>query len=538
MNMEKFYFDEKAAHRPCNFLERYCTHVEGELMGNPIALMSYQREWISEVFGTKRYSDGLRRYRYVYIEIPKKNAKSTTLAGLGLFLTGYDGEPGAQVFVCAGDKFQARIIFNIAKKMVEQNEALKKAFVVYSDAIHHRATNSQFHVTSADAPTKHGFNVSAVIFDELHVQKNRELWDTFSKGVAARRQPLVFALTTAGYKETFAHEVHLAAKNILLGMVESEYWFVKMYGIEEERAISEYDNPRLWEEANPGYGVTVNPDYFKMQMEEIKKTPSALTAFLRLHLNVWTGTSKTWDILPHWRKCNRRAIIEEEFVGRTCFGGMDLARVGDTSALVWLFPNADGTADVLCRVWIPEETLDQRAKDESTLWRQWVDEGLVRVTPGNVIDQDVILADVLEDCRKFVVWQDDLTHDPSEKRAGLNCDPYAAWQIVPKMQAAGVPAGLFAQNARNLCPAFSWLEKAITAGEINHGGNRVLAWQASCVEIVTMQHDNRMPSKKDSKARIDLISALMNAVAAYLPTTIEETGFVSIYENAELWKEI
>ncbi len=520
-----------------NFVQKYCTHTQGDLMGQKIVLMPFHRQMLLDVFGTMRTVDGLRRYTFVYQEIPKKNAKSTILAAIALYMTGYDNTPGAEVIVVAGGKEQARIIHNSAKMMVQQNAELAKVFDCYTDAIHHRRTNSVFRVLSADSGTAHGPNISCVIFDELHVQGNDQLWETLTKGVASRKQPLVFALTTAGFKGTFAHDISNAAYRIFMKMDKSEFWYVQFFGIRDElRAMRDFRKEGMWKEANPGYGITVHKTYFQTQMEEIKKRPSALTGFLRLHLNVWTGTSSSWDILPYLDGCNKGELVEADFEGRICWGGLDLARVGDTSALAWLFPTEVGDGfDVLVRVWIPEATMWARMKDENTNWRQWQAEGWVRTTPGNVVDQDVILADILEDAKKFKVFED--VSGRAEKQAGLFADPYGAWQIVPKLQVVGVPIDTLAQNPRNLCPPFSYLERMITAGKINFGGNPVLAWQFGNVETVTLQHDNRMPSKKDSKARIDIVSALDMAFAAYLPTTVEKTGGRSIYEDAEMWQE-
>ena len=535
--MSKYYHDHKAGERPINFIERYCTHTQGPLMGQLIELMDFHKNMIREVFGAKRQSDGLRRYTFVYQEIPKKNAKSTILAALGLYMTGYDGEMGGEVAVVAGGKEQAQIIHNSAKQMVEQNEHLSKVFEVYTDAIHHRKTNSVFRVMSSDSGTKHGPNLSCVIFDELHVQKNGELWDTLTKGVAARLQPLVFALTTAGYKGTFAEEISNAAYRIYQGVDNSEFWFTQFFGIRnEQEALKVYMKESAWREANPGYGITVSKTYFRTQMEEIKKRPSALTGFLRLHLNVWTGTAVSWDILPYLGGCNQRHIDEKDFEGRVCFAGLDLAKKGDTSAAFYLFPDETGKKfDVICRVWIPEATLQARVEKENANWREWVADGWVRVTPGGVVEQDIILADILEDSKKFVFYEDDL--NPNEPKPGFLCDPYAAWQLVPKMQAFGLPADMLAQNPRNLCPPFAFLEKCIIEGSINFAFNPVLSWQCTCVQVTTYQHDNTMASKKDSNSRIDLISAATMAFAAFLPTTVDRVPQKSIYEDPELWKD-
>ncbi|RMG92682.1 MAG: hypothetical protein D6706_16425, partial [Chloroflexi bacterium] len=333
-----------------------------------------------------------------------------------------------------------------------------------------------------------------------------------------------------GYKNTFAHDISEAAWRIKLGVEKSEFWYVMAYGVRDERrAMKEYNNEKLWREVNPGYGVTVHKRYFEAQMEEIKKRPSALTGFLRLHLNVWTGTSEGWDVLPYLAECPQRKIDESEFDGRVAYGGLDLARVGDTSALVWLFPNGSGddvTFDALVRVWVPDETLQLRVKEENVNWREWVNSGLIKTTPGNVVDYNVIREDILKDCRRFKLGEP----------VGIYTDPWGAWSMVASLQEQDIGVFTLQQSPANLCPAFSYLEKVITAGALNYQGNPVFEWQASNVQIIDLQHDNRMPSKKHSKGRIDIISAMQMAFAAYLSSVTQkkETTQRSIYED---WEE-
>lgn len=518
ISSDDYYFDEAAAMRPVHFIERYCRHIVGDQQGQLIEMMQYQKDIVRDVFGWKKKSDHYRRYRNVYLEVPKKNAKSTLLSALGLYHTCADGEKGAEVFACAGDKEQARIIFDAAREMVETDKKLSKIFTVYKNVIVHKASKSRFRVISADAKTKHGFNVHVLLFDELHVQPNSELWHTMAKGVAARKQPIVWAITTAGYKNTFAHTMHNMARSIQEGRLKSKFWYVRIYGAKEEIALKDYDKESLWKATNPGYGVTVGREFFEAQLEEIQQNPANLSAFLRLHLNVWTGSEKTWEIVPHWSKGDG-PVNEEAMKGRTGYMGIDLAPVDDTTAVVEVYPDDGGeTFDVIPHFFIPESTLEDRIKHENDNWQAWVMMGLVTVMPGNITNEETIRAYVQERCRSHHITR-------------IGCDTYNAYNLIAKLQEDGLPAEGYPQTVKGMSPPMKFLEKQITAGAVRHGGNPVLSYQAGNVVVYEDINQNRRPHKKNSKARIDGIAALITAFGCYLATI---TAFEEKYTAEDL----
>lgn len=520
-----YYYHQEAAMRPVHFIERYCRHVVGDLQGQKIEVTPYFKQIITDFYGTLKEADDFRRYRTGYIEIPKKNAKSTIGACLGLYHTGFDGRPyidqygklrwmiekGAEVFACAGDKDQARIIFDISREMVEMDKNLSRVFDVYKNVIVHKKTKSRFKVISADARTKHGPNVQALIFDELHVQPNGELWHTMSKGVASRKQPVIWAWTTAGYKGTFAHEKHNEAVSIQNGKIKSKFWYVKVWAAEEEKAKKEYDTEKLWEETNPGYGITVTKEFFESQMEEIARNPANLSAFMRLHLNVWTGTEKTWEILGHWDK-NNALPNEEELKGKMCWMGIDLAPVDDTTAVVEVYSDDGETFDIVPHFFIPEATLMERIKDENDNWGIWADMGLVTIMPGNITDEDIILEYVKDRASTRQVMK-------------IGCDTYNAYMLIGKLQNEGLPALAYPTTLKGMSPPMRLVEKRITAGTIRHGGNPVLAYQAGNVMVYENLNRDRMPAKGKSKKRIDGVAAMITAVGCWMAdnATQEET---------------
>lgn len=518
-----YYFDEQAADRPIKFLEKFCRHIEGELQGQLVQMTPFWRETVRDIYGWKKKSDGRRRYRYIYIEIPKKNAKSFIMSGLGLYMTCADGEPGAKVFALAGDKDQARIIFNAAKQMVEADKTLSKSLFVLKDSISHKKTGSVFRVLSADVKTKHGPNTSAAFFDELHVQPNGLLFETIEKGVASRREPLVFMITTAGFKNTWAHQKHIEYKGIAEGRTPSKYTYVRMFNLTEERAAKEWDNPEVWKEVNPNFGITTNEEYFYAQLENVQRNPAELSGFLRLHLNVWTGTEKSWEITPHWSKCDFGPPDEAALVGRECFIGVDLADRGDTTAVVLLWPPRDATEryEMKLLIYIPQDTLFERKKGENDQWDVWERTGLIQVTPGNVTDQAPVIADIKTACRKYRVMK-------------IAVDPWRGTGFMVDLQGDGLPAEEYLQVPKKISPPLIALEKLIMKGEINHGGNPVLAWQVGNVVIEEDINQNRRPSKAKSKARIDGIAALINALGISMGA---EAPPKSIYDDYEQWSD-
>jgi phage terminase large subunit-like protein len=473
--------------------------------------------------------DNFRRYTHIWLEIPKKQAKSIIMSALSLYMTGADGEKGAQVRVVAADKYQARIIFDAGRKMVEFDKTLSKSFHVLKDSITHKATNSYCIVLSSDVESKHGPNISTLFIDEMHAQSNRDLYDTLEKGTAARDQPLVFITTTAGYKYTFAHDMSLEARDILEGRVQSGHWYVRMFGMSEERAMKEWDTEAAWREVNPGYGITVGKNYYMRKVEDCKRSPAEVAAFWRLHLNVWTGSDKSWEVVPYWNNSDHGKVPEEELHGRECYCGIDFAPKRDTSAVVYLFPpkdagnkGPDGKWIVLMRNYIPADTLQERKKQENDQWDVWVRTGLAITTPGNVTDFDKIADDVVADAKKFVILK-------------IGADPYRATQPILKMQEAGLPAEEYPNTLPKLSPAMETVERLIIAGDINHQGNPLLAWMAGNVVVFEDAKQNRMPNKKNSKARIDGILGLIMAMG--LATAGTERPQRSIYENEELWVE-
>ena len=314
-----YYFDEKSADRAVQFIEKYITHCKGELAGQPFILEDWQKEKIIEpLFGWKR-KDGTRKFRTCYIEIPRKNGKSTLCAGLALYMLYADGELGAEVISAAADRQQAGIVFDIAKNQVLNNKELSKRGKVFRNSITLEKKNSYYKAISADANTKHGFNCSAIIFDELHAQQNRELFDVLTTSTGARKQPLTICITTAGYdKESICYEVHDYAKKVISGSIKDESFLGVIFSADKE---DDWIKEATWIKANPAYGSIIKKDYFLQQFNKAKQIASYENTFKRLHLNIWTANESKWINQEVWDSCNLGKIDLESMKKSDCFVG-------------------------------------------------------------------------------------------------------------------------------------------------------------------------------------------------------------------------
>ena len=265
----KYYFDKTSAHRAVAFIEKHIQHCKGELAGKPFLLEKWQKEKIIEpLFGWKR-EDGTRKYRTAYIEIPRKNGKSSLCAAIALYMLYADGELGAEVISAAADRSQAGIVFEIAKAMVLGNKELSKRGKVFRNSVTLEHKNSYYKPISADANTKHGFNCSAIIFDELHAQKTRELFDVLTTSTGARRQPLTICITTAGYdKESICYEVHTYAQQVLSGAIKDESFLPVIFAAGKD---DDWTKNSTWKKANPAYGTIRKDEYFAQFSD--KKSP-------------------------------------------------------------------------------------------------------------------------------------------------------------------------------------------------------------------------------------------------------------------------
>jgi phage terminase large subunit-like protein len=398
-----FRFDSHAADRVEGFFASHLKHVKGEWAGHPLTLEPWQRKRIIRpIFGSVRRADGLRQYRTAYVEVPVGNGKSTLAAAIALTLLFIDGEPGAEVYGCAGDRDQARIVFGTAKAMVEADPMLMERAEIFKDAITVPSTGSTYRVLSAEAYTKHGLDAHGVIFDELHVQPTRELWDTMLARVRSRRQPLVFAITTAGYdRHSICYEQYNYAQKVQSGIIEDATFLPVIY---EAPQNADWKSKSVWKKANPNYGISLKADYFEKQFKTAQEIPAAENNFRRLHLNQWTEQAVRWLPMDLWDGEAASAPLDlATFAKQRCFAGLDLSSTSDLASLCLDFPSENGEHRFFWWNFVPQDNARRRAERDRVPYDVWARAGYLILTPGNVIDYDFIRKQINDLAAQFQI---------------------------------------------------------------------------------------------------------------------------------------
>lgn len=486
-------------------------HSKGEWAGKPFTLEPWQTACITDLFGTV-VSEGIRQYRTAYIEVPRKNGKSTISAGIALYLLLADREPGAEVYAAAADRDQAAIVFNQAKEMVESSPILAKRCKVMKRVIEVPATGSVFRVLSSDAPTKHGLNAHGIIFDELHAQPNRELWDVLTTSVGSRRQPLTVAITTAGFdKHSICWEQHDYAAKVRDGIIKDPQFYPLVFAADEK---DDWKTPETWKKANPSYGVTIKEDYFFGKVLEAVESPAKENAFRRLHLNQWTEQDVRWISMDAWKRCNL-GTPDSELVGRECWIGLDLASTIDIAAACLLF-NVDGRKIARWLFWVPEENAAKRERKDRVPYLQWIKQGLIKATSGSGIDYDVIRADINELREVYNIRE-------------IGIDKWNATQLAMQLESDGFTVLLYSQDYGSMNDPSKQFEKSVVEGEFDHGGNAVASWMAGNVTIEQDSSNRIRPSKKKSTEKIDGIVAAIMAIGREMLAPAEDKCSVEVW---------
>lgn len=518
MQAPEYYFDEQAADLAVAFFEQLLTHVKGEWAGEPFMLQDWQRDQIIRpLFGSKR-ADGTRKFRTAYIEIPRKNGKSTLASGIGLYLLYMDDEPGAEVYSAAADRDQAAIVHDLAKQMVEASSQLLSRSEVYKRSIVVPGTASVYKVLSADAPHKHGLNAHGVIVDELHVQPNRELVDVLTTSTGSRRQPLVVFITTAGFdRESICWELHEYARQVLEGIIDDPTFFAYIRAADE---TDDWLDEEVWKKANPGLGVTVKLDYLRTEAERAKQTPAYQNTFRRLHLNQWTQQETRWLPMELWDACGQPFNVEG-LAKRECYGGLDLATTSDLAAFLLDFPPLEeGQPHIwLPFFWIPRTNMIERARKDRVPYDVWVAQGWITATEGNAIDYAFIEADILKLKEQYDIRE-------------IAFDRFGAEQMRQRLEAEGSVMVAFGQGFVSMSPPMAELLRLVLDGKLIHGGNPVLRWMSDNLAVSMDPAGNVKPDKKKSREKIDGMVAGVMALDRAVRRGQGEPG--SVYEERGL----
>lgn len=519
--MGAYYFDTAAADRALALFERHLVHVKGEWAGTPLKLMPWMVDRIVRpLFGTLRTADGLRRYRNVYVGVPRKNAKSTLAAGVGVKLLAADSEPGAEVYSAAADRDQASIVFDMAKTMVDASPSLSRRLQVFRRSITHPRSASFFKVISADAATKHGYNAHGVIVDELHAHKSAELFDVLTTAQGSRRQPVVFIITTAGWDRlSVCYREYSYAKRVAAGELEDDTTLPVIF---EAPADADWKDPDVWAACNPGLGISVKLDYLQAAFRKASESPQRQNVFRRLHLDQWTEQLDRWIDTDVWKENRGPDTIDLDAVADDveAFGGLDLAATTDVVAWVLAFALPDCVL-LLPRFFVPEETIVRRSQADRVPYDRWRDAGWIIATPGNAVDYERVRKQVNEDAQRFRIRQ-------------IGYDPWNASQLAMQLLGDGVashptdPLVAVRQGFGSMAGPSRMFEQLMLDRRLAHQGNPVLTWMASNVAVDEDAQGNVKPNKRRSSEKIDGIVAAIIAVGRLMVT---ESG--SAYDSGQ-----
>ena len=490
-------YDKKKADRAVTFIENLC-HTKGKWAGTPFWLLPWQEQLIRDIFGIVK-PDGNRQFRTAFVEICKKVGKSELAAAVALYLLYADNEPSAEVYGAAADRQQASIVFDVAKQMVEMSPALMKRsklmgatkrIVNYSNA-------GYYQVLSAEVGGKHGFSVSGLVFDEIHTQPNRQLYDVLTKGSSdARQNPLHFIITTAGNdRHSIAYELHTKAVDILEGRRVDPTFYPVVYGLKDDE---DWEDEANWYKVNPSLGYTVDIERLRDAYREAKQNPADEVTFKWLRCNMWVSSTVAWIPDAIYMRGNE-PIDMDALAGRDCYAGLDLSSTGDITALVLIFPprNEDEKYVLLPYFWIPEETIPRRVKANSVPYDIWEKQGYIMSTEGNVIHYDFI--------EKFIIYLSEKYHILE-----IAVDRWNATQMIQNLEGEGFTIVPFGQGFSSMSAPTKEFYRLLMDGRIIHGGNPVLRWMAGNVVIDTDPAGNIKVTKAKSKEKIDgIVAAIM-----------------------------
>ncbi len=487
---ETSIYDKEKADYAVNFIQ-CLSHTKGLWSGKPFYLLSWQEQIIRDLFGIVK-PNGYRQFNTAYIEIPKKNGKSELAAAVALLLTCGDFEQRAEVYGCAADRQQASIVFEVAADMVRMCPALNRRVKILTATkrIVYLPTNSFYQVLSAEAYSKHGFNIHGVVFDELHTQPNRKLFDVMTKGSGdARAQPLFFLITTAGTDiHSICYEQHQKAEDIIANRKIDPTFYPVIYGAQEN---DDWTSPEVWKKANPSLGHTIDIEKVEVACESARQTPQEENVFRQLRLNQWVKQSVRWMPMERWDQCDF-AVDLKELEGRVCYGGLDLSSSTDITAFVLVFPPIDEEDKywVLPYFWIPEETMELRVRRDRVPYDLWHRQGFMQTTEGNVVHYGFI--------EKFI---EDLGTQFNIREIAF--DRWGAVQMVQNLEGMGFTVVPFGQGFKDMSPPTKELMKLVLERKIAHNAHPVLRWMFDNIFIRTDPAGNIKPDKAKSTEKID-----------------------------------
>jgi phage terminase large subunit-like protein len=521
LERDDVYFDEQSANRIITFY-KLTPHVKGEWAGSPIELEDWQKFIVGCLFGWKRTEDNTRKYREAYIEVARKNGKTTMMAPIGLYGLIEDNEPGSEVYSAATTRDQAKEIFSPAKQMVKKSDYINDV-EVYKNNLSHVESFSKLEPLSADYDTLEGKNIHMGLVDELHAHPDSGVWDVLADGTGSRRQPLMIAITTAGFnQESFCYKYREYCVDVLDPGKEDfteDSQFAYIAELDEEDDWTDENN---WVKANPNMDVSVKKDNIKRRINKAKRMPSQQNRIICKRLNIWTNAESRWMSMEEWDKSAGGDMsdfeeMKEELEGNECYGAIDLSSKVDITAYLKLFPVNDELI-IIPEFFIPEDNIMDRSKQDNVPYDAWARQGYVNTTAGNVIHYGFIEKMIIND------YQD--RYNILE----VGHDRWGATQMAQNLDGAGITMIPIGQGFKSMSEPMKEVEKLVLERKLVHFGHPVLRWMVDNTVAKTDPAENIKPDKSKSKEKIDGVVTLVMAVDRY----IRNEGKANPYEDHDI----
>jgi len=521
--------NEKKADDAIRFFCRRLTHTKGVWARKKFIPVPWQERVIRDVFGTIK-PDGFRQYTTVYLECGKKNGKSELGAGVALFGLLMDREEGAEIYSVASTRKQAAIVFNVGEQMVRNDPLLRKEcrIVASTKTIYLKDDPHSFYkVLSADADIEDGCNPHMVIFDELHRQSRRDLWDIFKFAKGTRAQPLLFALTTAGVfgRSPICEQQHEYSMRLLEGTFSDPTYYPVIFSVPNdddwtfEGEPGRNENPSTgWYRANPSLGHFLSVETLREECRTALEVPTEQNSFRRFRLSQWVNQETRYIPMDRWNGVCAEPFSIANFAGAECYGGLDLSTTRDLTAFVLVFMR-EGKYFWIPFLFVPEDKLYERARKDNVPYDLWVKQGFVKATPGNQVDYTFVRQTIKDAAGIYNIRE-------------IGYDAWNATQIVQQLTDDGLAMVPIRQGWGSMSAPTAELLSMIKAGTLRHGNNPCLNWMADCMCVKQDPAGNVKPSKPDrnkSTKRIDGICAGINAIARVIVTS--EHKEQSVYDN-------
>lgn len=509
-----YVFDADEAERYISFFAEFLTHVEGAVAGQPFLLSPWEESVVANLFGWKDEDTGYRRYNECLVMVARKNNKSTMAGGLGAAIFALDDEPGMQVYSAAAEAEQAKLTWGIGRQMMLNNPDLADMIDSYQRVLIRKDDPmARWKYLTADASSKHGFNVHAAIVDELHVCDG-ELIDVIKTATGARRQPLIIYLTTSDYERpSVCNRLHKYACDVRDGVIKNPRFLPVIY---EASLEDDWKSEKVWRKANPNLGISKSLDYMKSECQRAQDEPAYENTFKRLHLNIKTNSESRAIQLDQWDKCGPGAT-PAQLIGRQCWGGLDLGAVSDLTALRLRFPNEDGSFDGCGWFWCPKERAIEREKKDRIPYMLWASQGFITLTDGDETDYSTVREHIIAISKQYKILQ--IAVDRKFQGAET-----AQWLGQSGLNLIDFPQTFYAFTS----PTAEYL-RLINTGQLKHGDNPVMKWNAGNLMLKTQGEGEMKPSKDKSGNKIDGVVADIMALAISLQRKMVKTG--SVYEK-------